>query len=60
MVAVHAACNAMSHDQRFELIIIVIVITRLCILAILVRGPSVSGLLVNKQNCTDVDDNFKN
>jgi hypothetical protein len=56
VVAVHGACNAMSNDQRFELIIIVI--ARLCILAILVHGHSVSGLQVNKQNCTDVDDNI--
>lgn len=55
MVAVHGACNAMSHDQRFELIII---ITRLCILVILVRGLAVSGLRANKPNCNDVDDNF--
>ena len=31
---------------------------RLCILAILVLGPSVLGPQVNKQNCIDVDDNI--
>jgi hypothetical protein len=47
----------------FSIIIIIIIITTititsLCILAILVRGPSVSGLRVKKQNCNDADDNF--